>query len=314
MENSQISDLKTNQEVIGYYLVKEMTLKEGANGCYLDITLSDPTGVINAKVWKCDPKDANKYRKGTLVKVMARIAEFRGKAQMNIVKIRKANEEDGVKVEDFVAAAPFSGKDMYESVTEFARKIEDPDIRKVCFNFLESNRKELMYYPAAKAMHHAIRSGLLYHVLRMLQVAEGVSKVYTNLDRDLLFAGVILHDIEKVGELSSDELGLAEYTLEGELLGHLVMGVKNIEKYCDEANIPKEKSLVLQHMVLSHHQRPEYGSPKMPMIPEAEMLHYIDMMDARLYSFEDALKDVEPGEMSERVFSLDNRRVYRYKK
>lgn len=233
---------------------------------------------------------------------------------MNIVKIRKANADDGVKVEDFVAAAPLAGKDMYEQVMGFARRIEDEDIRKVCFNFLESNRKELMYYPAAKAMHHAIRSGLLYHMVRMLQLADGVGNVYDNLDKDLLFAGVILHDIEKINELSSDELGLADYTLEGELLGHLVMGVKNIARYCEEANVPKEKSLVLQHMVLSHHQRPEYGSPKMPMIPEAEMLHYIDMMDARLYSFEDALKDIAPGEMSDRVFSLENRRVYRYEK
>lgn len=314
MEKTQIKDLQTNQELIGYYLVKEMTLKEGAKGCYLDITLSDPTGTINAKIWKCDPKDANSYPKGTLVKVMSRIAEFRGKPQMNIAKIRKANEEDGVKVEDFVAAAPIEAKYMYDQVMEQARRIEDQDIRKVCFNFLESNRKELMYYPAAKAMHHAIRSGLLYHMLRMLQVADGVANVYAKLDRDLLIAGVILHDIEKINELSSDELGLADYTLEGELLGHLVMGVKNIAKYCDEANIPNEKSLVLQHLVLSHHQRPEYGSPKMPMIPEAEMLHYIDMMDARLYSFEDALKDIQPGEMSDRVFSLENRRVYRYQK
>ena len=314
MEKTQIKDLQTNQEVIGYYLVKEAALKEGANGCYLDIMLSDSTGTMNAKIWKCDPEDAERYTKGTLVKVMARIAEFRGKPQMNIAKIRKAKKEDGVNIEEFVSAAPLEATQMYERVMDFARSIEDADIRKVCFNFLEKNRRELLYYPAAKAMHHAIRSGLLYHMMRMLQVAEQIAGIYQVLDRDLLIAGVILHDIEKVGELDSDELGLAEYTLEGELLGHLVMGVKNIARYCEEADIPGEKSLVLQHMVLSHHQRPEYGSPKMTMIHEAEVLHYIDMLDAGVFSFEDALKDLKPGEMSERVFSLENRRVYRFGK
>jgi len=123
---------------------------------------------------------------------------------------------------------------------------------------------------------------------------------------------VILHDMEKIHELDADEMGLAEYTVEGEMLGHLVMGVKKIDAAARELGISEEKSLVLEHMVLAHHQKMEYGSPKPPMIPEAELLHYIDMIDARMYTFEETLGSLDPKSMSDRLFALDNRRVYRY--
>ncbi len=312
MDNTKVKDLEVNQDLIGYYLVKDILLKEGANGCYLDMIFADQTGVVNAKLWQCDPKDGDRFVRGSLVKIMGRVAEYRGKLQLNVAKIRLTTKEDGVNIEDYVSSAPLNAEDMLTVVREYAQSIEDADIKKVVLHFLQKNQKKLLYYPAAKSMHHAIRGGLLYHLLRMLQLAEAVAEVYPLLKRDLLYAGVILHDMEKTSELESDELGLAEYTLEGELLGHLVMGVRNISDACKTLTVPESKSLILQHLVLSHHQKLEFGSPKPPMIPEAEMLHFIDMMDARQYSFEEALNNIEPGEMSERIFALDNRRVYHY--
>lgn len=312
--SAPIKGLEVNSKIVSFYLVKEVLLKKGANGPYLDITLSDNTGNINAKLWQCDPEAANLYAKGSLVKVKASVTEYRGKLQMNIGQIRLATNEDAVKIENFVEAAPIDAQTMYDTVSRYAGEIEDQDIRKLVEYFLEKNKEKLLYYPAAKSFHHAIRSGLLFHMVRMLELSGAVATVYPNLNRDLLYAGVILHDMEKTSELISDTLALAEYSVEGEMLGHLVMGVKKIDLACRELKIPEEKSLILQHMVLSHHQKTEYGSPKPPMIPEAEMLHYIDMMDARQYSFEKALRDTTPGEMTERIYELDNRRIYHYRK
>lgn len=307
-----IDSLAVNDKLVSFYLVKESTLKQGANGPYLDLTLSDSTGTINAKIWQCDPEDANVYGRGTLVKVKATVAEFRGKLQMNIGQIRPATPEDGMAVESFVASAPIEGQAMYDRVLAYAGDIEDSDIRMVVMHFLKANAEELLYYPAAKSFHHAVRGGLLYHMLRMLDMAKATAQVYESLNRDLLYAGVILHDMEKTSELISDKLGLAEYSLEGEMLGHLVMGVKKIDRVCRELKVPEEKSLILQHLVLSHHHKAEYGSPKPPMIPEGEILHHIDMIDARQYSFEKALKETPAGQMSDRVYQLDQRRVYHY--
>ncbi len=311
MEGTRIKELTANQDILGYYLVRESTLKEGANGPYLDMILSDRTGNISAKIWQCQTGDARLYVRGTMVKVMAKIVEYRGNLQMNIGKIRLVEPDDGIDVEDYVDSAPMVSGEMYDRISGFAREIGDGAIRSVVEYFLTLYREKLMYYPAAKSIHHAIRGGLLYHTLKMLEAAEKMAEVYGSLNRDLLYAGVILHDMEKVNEMESDRLGMAEYTLEGELLGHLVMGARNIDRVARELNVPESTSLLLQHMIISHHLKAEYGSPKPPMLPEAEVLHHLDMIDARIYSFNHTLESLEEGEMSQRVFALDNRRVYK---
>ncbi|MDO4518356.1 MAG: HD domain-containing protein, partial [Bacillota bacterium] len=136
--------------------------------------------------------------------------------------------------------------------------------------------------------------------------------VYEYLNRDLLVSGVILHDIEKIREIQSDINGVSSgYTPEGNLLGHLVLGVRELEKLCIEMGIDREKSMMLEHMILSHHYEPEWGSPIRPQFPEAEVLHYLDIIDARLYDMRDAVSNVEPGNFSEKVWTLDNRRIYK---
>lgn len=171
-----------------------------------------------------------------------------------------------------------------------------------------------MYYPAATRNHHAEYGGLLYHVKRMLMTGLRVCEVYQNLNRDLVAAGVILHDIEKLNEIQSNEYGISPgYSFEGQLLGHLVQGVKFLDRTCRELGFSEEKTLMLEHMILSHHYEPEFGSPKKPMFPEAEVLHYLDILDARMFDMEDALRGVEPGTFSDRIWTLDNRKVYKPK-
>jgi 3'-5' exoribonuclease len=169
-----------------------------------------------------------------------------------------------------------------------------------------------MYYPAASKNHHAQMAGLLYHVKRMLMNGERMCQVYTNLNADLVMAGVILHDMEKINEIESNELGIASgYSFEGQMLGHLIQGVKTLDRLTLELDFPREKAIMLEHMILSHHYEPEFGSPKKPLFPEAEILHYLDIIDARMFDMQDALDKTEPGEFSDRVWTLDNRRLYK---
>jgi 3'-5' exoribonuclease len=147
---------------------------------------------------------------------------------------------------------------------------------------------------------------------RMLMMADRYCEVYTFLDRDLLACGVIIHDMEKIREMNSDENGVvSEYSFEGILLGHLVQGAAVVRGVAAELGLSDEKTVMLEHMMISHHYEPEYGSPRRPMFPEAEALHYLDMVDAKMYDMEDALAGVEPGGFSERIWTLDNRQIYR---
>ena len=147
---------------------------------------------------------------------------------------------------------------------------------------------------------------------RMIAMGERYCEVYTKLNRDLIVTGVIIHDIEKLNEIDADETGIASgYSFEGQLLGHLVQGVKTIDRLAEELCIGREKAVMLEHMILTHHYEPEYGSPKKPLFPEAEILHYLDIVDARMYDMEEALFGTRPGEFSEKVWTLDNRRLYK---
>ena len=226
--------------------------------------------------------------------------------------IRLAEERDEVNICDYVAVAPYSPEKMYDDILNYLSKIKNTDIQNIVTNILSDNEEKLMHYPAAKSNHHAIRSGLLYHTTTMLKAGEKLSEIYTFLNTDLLYAGIILHDIGKIYEMNASELGIVcEYTVEGQLIGHIVQGIKMIETASIEVKADKEVTMLLQHMVLSHHYEAEYGSPKKPMIPEAEMLHHLDIMDARMYDMNKALRDTEEGKFSERIWSLDNISIYK---
>ena len=146
----------------------------------------------------------------------------------------------------------------------------------------------------------------------MLKAAKALVNVYDFLNKDLLYAGVILHDIGKMEEMDASELGLVnDYTAGGKLLGHLIQGITVIADVAKETGFNSEKLMVLQHLILSHHYEPEYGSPKYPMLPEGEMLHYLDVMDARMYDMKKVSESCEPGEFSEKIRSLENRNIYK---
>jgi 3'-5' exoribonuclease len=232
--------------------------------------------------------------------------------QLRVQKLRKAVPEDNVELMDFIKAAPEKAEDMYNYIMEKAGEMQDEELRRLCIRLLTDNQEKLMYYPAAAKNHHAELAGLLYHMKRMLMTAERICEVYRNLNPDLVAAGVIIHDMEKLNEIDADTLGMASgYSFEGQLLGHLVQGIKSIDRLAEELGIGREKAIMLEHMILSHHYEPDFGSPKKPLFPEAEILHYLDMIDARMYDMQEALDATFPGEFSDRVWTLDNRKLYK---
>ena len=170
----------------------------------------------------------------------------------------------------------------------------------------------LLFWPAAFRLHHAVRGGLLWHTLSILKLAQAVAALYPEVNADLLFAGVILHDIDKLTEYDVPATGLASgYTLKGNLVGHLVGGAVYIEHKAQEAGLPYETLLLLQHMLISHHGVPEFGVAKMPMFLEAEILAELDLLDARINEIAAAMQCVQPGEFSNKIWALDNRKFYR---
>ena len=316
MKDIYIADIKTNQELVSYFIVKTIAVKVGSNKkAYLDLLLADCTGEISAKKWDIADEELpglEKIKEGAVIKVKALVTEWNGMKQLRVTRIRQTSAEDGIDMKDYIKAAPEDAGQMYSYILGKAESFEDRDLRSICVKQLTDNREKLMYYPAAQKNHHAEMAGLLYHVKRMLMMAEKACEVYTNLNKELVMAGVILHDMEKINEIESNELGISTgYSFEGKMLGHLVQGVRTIDRLAVELDIPREKAVMLEHMMISHHYEPEFGSPKKPLFPEAEMLHYLDMIDAKMFDMQEALEKTEPGCFSDRVWTLDNRTLYK---
>lgn len=316
MKEFYIGQLRTDDEMQDFFMVKTIAIKVGSNKKqYLDLVLGDSTGDMTAKKW--DVSDAelpslNDISEGDLVKVKANVTEWNGMKQLRVLRIRKAVDGDDTELMDYIKAAPERGEDMFAFIMEKVAEIKDEELKTLCQLIMEENKEKILYYPAAAKNHHAELAGLLYHLKRMLMTGERICQVYKNLNKDLVITGVLIHDIEKLNEIDANELGIASgYSFEGQMLGHLVQGVKTIDRMARELGMSREKAIMLEHMILAHHYEPEFGSPKKPLFPEAEILHYLDIIDARMYDMEEALFSTEPGEFSDKVWTLDNRKLYK---
>ena len=305
-----LADIKRDDRFEGYLIVRSAEQRASANGKnYLDMTLADKSGSINAKMWDgtVQPPLA-----GSIVKVRATGNEFNGRMQLRVEKIRAAESRDQVDMSALIPCAPRDPNEMLGEVVRAADHIADPDLRRITCELLDRAGDKLLTFPAAKQMHHAERGGLLHHTTTMLRAANAIMTVYPQLNASLLTAGVIVHDLAKIDEMDADTLGLvSDYSVDGKLIGHIVRGVVNIQLAAEKTKASPGKALLLQHMVLSHHGIPEYGSPLAPKFPEAEVLNTIDTLDARLYEMDEALSRAIPGGFSEKVWGLDNRQLYR---
>ncbi|MDZ5470198.1 3'-5' exoribonuclease YhaM [Bacillus sp. 31A1R] len=301
---------EVGEQVEKFLLIKNSTKGIASNGKpFLTLIFQDQSGDIEAKLWDASDEDEKRYSPQSIVKVQGDILNYRGRNQLKLKQIRPSTPTDAVKLEDFLESAPVSKDEMNSKITQYIFEMKNPNIQRITRHLLKKHQNAFIEFPAATKNHHEFVSGLAYHVVSMLDLAKAISDLYPSLDKDLLYAGVILHDLGKVIELSGPIS--TTYTVEGNLLGHITIMVTEIGKAADELGISGEEVMILQHIVLSHHGKAEWGSPKPPLIKEAEILHYIDNLDAKMNMLDRALERVKPGEYTERVFALDQRSFYK---
>ena len=297
-----------------YVLLKTVDKKTSAKGgVYLDATIADKSGEMNAKLWDYSEAVYGEYAAGDLVKLRGTVSKYNGTDQFRIDRIRRVTDADGVDVGDFVPSVDFSPEDMWNELYNIAENFADLELKGIVTEILKDKKEAMLYWPAAFKMHHAVRGGLLCHTLSILRLAEAVCGVYPFADKELLFAGVILHDIGKLEEFELGSTGLVTgYSPKGNLVGHLAGGAILVEKTAEKLGITSEVPMLLAHMLLSHHGNPEYGAAVLPQFLEAELLSQLDVMDATVYEIVDATSAVEIGQTTGRIFGLDNRKLYNH--
>lgn len=298
----------------GFCVVKTVEEKVNVKGVpYLDLTLSDSSGEINAKLWDYKASVHGTYEAGECIKVRGTITHYNGTEQFRIERIRPINESDNVDVASFVPSAEYSGEAMFSSLMSYVDSLKDAELQTITRAIMEENREKLLFWPAAFRLHHAIRGGLLYHTLSIVKLASAVCRLYPAVDRDLLLAGAILHDVSKIDEFDVSNLGIVKsYSVKGELLGHLVMGAVRIDQKAKELGISEKTATLLEHMIISHHGDPEFGAAVRPMFLEAEILSQLDTLDATVYEITNAVSAVEPQAFSARQWALDNRKLFNH--
>lgn len=294
----------------GFLLVRSSTKGMASNGKpFLTLMLEDQSGEIEAKLWDCSTEDEQVYIAEKVIKISGEMTSFRGRSQLKIKAVRLAVSEDDITVKDLIQSAPLEVEEMADRITQYIFEMKNPNIQRITRQLVKKYQRPFFEYPAAVKNHHEYVSGLAYHVVSMLDLAGSLAKLYPSLDKDLLYAGVILHDLGKVIELSGPIA--ASYTFEGKMLGHISIMVNEISEAAKELEIEGEEVTILQHMILSHHGKSEWGSPKAPLIREAEILHMIDNMDAKMQMMNRALERTQPGEFSERVQPMEHRSFYK---
>ena len=312
--NKNVKDMVPGDKVEGFYILKEAYQKISSNGKpFLSAVIADKTGTMDVKVWDYAGPVGTQEDVGKIIKVRGDVSEFKGNPQLSLSNIRMALPEDNCDTVRLVAAAPIDKDETVRKVRTLVDSMEDPDYRQVARTMLERHLETFASIPAAKSVHHSFLSGLLMHTANMMAMADFLSGQYASvIDRSLLLTGTLLHDFAKEIEFRFSDLGIVtDYSVKGQLLGHLVMGAQEVAQVCAELGTPEEKRLLLQHMLLSHHGEPEYGAAVKPMFAEAELLSYIDMVDSRMEIYAELLPSVAEGSFSGRVFALD-KRIYHH--
>ncbi|MBQ6431412.1 MAG: HD domain-containing protein [Oscillospiraceae bacterium] len=305
--NKRIVDMTPGDAVEGFYLLKSAAIKTSTSGSmYLNAVLSDVSGAIETKVWNY-PGPIGAADEGRVVKIRGTVQAFRGTSQLSVERIRLAQESDPYELSEIVPVAPMDAEEMLSSVETMVASLQDDDYRAICTEMLARHMDSFRSIPAAKSVHHSFLNGLLMHTGNMMKIADQLAELYADtVDRDLLLAGALLHDFAKEEEFSFSELGLVtEYSTKGKLLGHLAMGAQEIAEVAKELHIPEEKSVLLQHLILSHHGEPEFGAVVRPQCAESELLSLIDLIDSRMEIYRETLASVPEGKFSQRVFALD---------
>lgn len=308
-----IRDMQNGDKIEGFYLLQAAQTKTTVAGKpYLSMTLADCTGTIQAQMWDYSGPIADKDA-GSIVKVRAMVGEFRSAPQLTVNMLRLADEQDVFDRSRLVPAAPLDTDKVWDEIRGYIDAMQDADYAAVCREMLAEYYDRVKTLPAAKTVHHSFLYGLAMHTLCMLKTADFLAGLYPDVvDRSLLLAGTLLHDFAKSEEYELSPTGLvSEYSVQGELIGHPVLGAQAVGRIAERLGTPEEKRVLLQHLLLSHHGDPEFGAAVRPVCAESELLSLIDLIDSRMEIYRETMEDLPAGSFSKRIFALD-KRIYKH--
>ena len=304
-----IKDLKDGMSITDVFLVKDFTKRVTSAGLnYLTITLQDSSGVIDAKKWEIAANDLDIIKIGAIIKIRGEVLGYKNKLQIKVLSVEKVDSDDE-SLKNLLIESPVPKEILVQKFRNIYSSVKNPDCRAILDEIFKKYYDKFLDYPAAVKNHHEFYHGLIFHTVSMCEIADFIASHYEDINRDLLISGCILHDIGKVVELSGPVA--TKYTDEGNLLGHLTIGMSIVREAAEKLNIKSEVPMLLEHMILSHHGKLEFGAAVLPSTKEALLLSMIDDMDAKMMMLEKAYENVKEGEYTERLFALDNRAFYK---
>ncbi len=304
-----INDVKVGDQVEMILKIQNLQYKKTpSNQEYASLVGYDCKEYIDVKVWKLSQNEKEILENGKICVFKGTIKDYQGKKQLNVDSIVEANEKE-INLDEFYEKAPVSMEALQKEISAYIIKIKNPILRKIVLTAVMKYQFAYFEYPAAVSIHHNYISGLAYHVYSMLRLSGPYLENYPYINKDLVYAGIILHDIGKVKELSGSKS--VSYTKEGNLLGHITIGQNILHEICVELNFEDtEEALMLEHIILSHHGKLEYGSPKEPQIPEAALIFLLDYADSRFACLKRYAEETEKGKYTDPVFAFDKRSFY----
>ncbi len=318
MKPAYVADLVADQTITSFFLVHEKEIRATREGKpYLRLELGDRTGTVEARMWENFESAAGTIERDDFVKVQGRVEVYRNKTQLSLDRLRRA-ELGEVDPADYFPHTTEDVEKLYSQLCEFVASVGNPWLKRLLEGVVEDPEivPKLKRAPAAKTIHHAYLGGLIEHIVSLCGLCHAVAMHYPEADADLLMTGAILHDIGKIDELSYERS--FSYTIEGQLLGHIVLELEIITKKIDAIEgFPRELKTLVQHLLISHHGQYVFGSPKLPMFREAVMLHYLDDLDSKMGAMRTTLAS-EKGEGDWTAWSaaLERRllRIERYRR
>lgn len=314
MSKKTISAINKDDGIIDIVaMIEKVTQGVTSNGnTYLTILICDKTGNIDARLWEVNDKDLLDLTKGKIINFNCSVSEYRKTLQLKINNYQVAVQSD-FDINDFIESAPIDPEKEYQFILSTINDFKNENYKKIMLSAMKKYGDKFKTWPAAVRNHHNVQYGLLWHSLTMLKQAINLQTIYIdrNIDWELLYAGVILHDMGKVKELTSS---FSEYTIEGNLIGHISIMSQEIYRNASELNLVNIDVIKLQHMVLASHGKLEYGSPVTPRLLEAEILSFIDNLDARIYRVDREICNLEVGKESGRIAAVEQRSFYKHKK
>ena len=306
----KFSDCKIGDNNVEIYALVENFSKRTTpnNAGYYSASLTDGEQTVDARAWSCEIFEANNVKVGNVYCFTVDVTNYNNKAQYKITNLRSVDDNE-VNLDSFVKSAPISQEELMRGIAEYTKKIKNKTLYDLVVKLIKENKTSYFEYPAAVTMHHNFKGGLSYHALSMLHLADALLDLYPGMNSDLLYAGIIIHDIGKTKELSGYKA--TTYTEDGNLLGHIVIGLQLLAVAAKEEGVSDtEEVRALSHLIASHHGEGEFGSPKEPGMMEAQALHLLDLLDSRMASFSPEVVKTKKGSYTSPISTINRKSLY----